>query len=130
MTNNKYLKIMIFLYATIFFFSFVSIAIAEDSITDKPLEITTHQKDNCSLTSKMENTLLIDDEWYIFDNKTEFLDQFDDNSFNALPVTKLIFPSRINITFDTFSHYTEGFPYKSDDKLLKKVVINQKLNEE
>ncbi len=128
-TNFK--KIMIYFCAMSLFLICFSNAIAGDQFESKNTVIVEdHQKDNCSLTSRSEDKFVIDDEHYIFNSQTEISFLYEDNSSIKIEINKIEFPSNVDITYQTFSHYTELMPYNTDDKLLTKIIINQILSKE
>ncbi len=130
MVNYKHLHILILFCTAILLFSFSSIAIAEESIAEKNLDITTHQKDHCILTSRLEDKFLIDDEWYFFDSMTEIFKQLEeDGQLSIIKIIEIEFPSSIDITYQIFPNYFELLPYTPGDKLLKKIIINQEIKE-
>ncbi|MCP4116025.1 MAG: hypothetical protein GY737_11590 [Desulfobacteraceae bacterium] len=119
------------LYCLLLILSCFHVAIAEERTYDpsQSLIILDHKLSNAHLTEITEDLLIIDGAPYRTDDKTQFLTRLKSGGLKSIPMDSISLPCRVTINYQTFSVYTEAFPYHGDERLLVRVVVKIERNQ-
>ncbi|MCP4116028.1 MAG: hypothetical protein GY737_11605 [Desulfobacteraceae bacterium] len=119
------------LYCLLLILSCCHGAIADESNHDpsQSLVIRDHEQSNARLTEITENLIIIDGIPYRTNYNTKFRTRLKSGGLKTITMDTIPLPCRVNTVYQTFSVYTEEFPYHADERLLVRVVVIKATNQ-
>jgi hypothetical protein len=128
--NKKYWPISIFAWLLIFIFFTPILAPAGDAHLDvgNKLKIKEKTLNNLILTKFVENLALIDGSSYIFTSNTKFTSKERHGQIHLIKINeinKIMLPCLVDITYRTYSVYTESSPFYPGDRVLTSLFIKK-----
>ena len=92
--------------------------------TARSLKIEEHTLWNVQLTNIKEDNIFINGKRYVFTDHSKFKKEADSGTYD-IKLNEITPPCLADITFKTFSVYTEAMPYNPDDRLLVEVIVKK-----
>ena len=128
--HKKYQSASIFSWLLIFILFTPTLILAGETHFDpnSKLEIKKQTINNLTLTQFIENQALINGSPYIFTSNTEFTKKNKHGQtirFKINEINKIMLPCLVDITYRTYSVYTESSPFYPEDKVLTSLFIKK-----
>ena len=93
---------------------------AGDSIIVDEIELK-----NMHLSEISENIMIIDEEDYIVTDRTKYYKKDKYNRVITIKIREIVPPSLVDITYNTYSVYTEALHFRPGERVLSSVVVKE-----
>ena len=80
---------------------------------------------NMHLSEISENIMIIDEEDYIVTDRTKYYKKDKYNRLITIKIREIVTPCLVDITYNTYSVYTEELPFRLSDRVLSSVVVKE-----
>ncbi len=77
------------------------------------------------LSEISENIMIIDEEDYIVTDRTKYYKKDKNNRVRTIKIREIVPPCLVDITYNTYSVYTEELPFRPGDRVLSSVVVRE-----
>lgn len=93
---------------------------AGDSLIVDEIEL-----ENMHLSEISENIMIIDEEDYIVTDRTKYCKKDRYNKIRTVKIGEIVTPCLVDITYNTYSVYSEELPFHPGDRVLSSVVVRE-----
>ena len=127
---KKYQSASIFSWLLIFILFTTTMVLAGETYSnpDNKLKIKKQTISNLTLTKFVENQALINGSPYIFTSNTKFTKKNKRGQITSVKINeidKIMLPCLVDITYRTYSVYTESFPFYPEDRVLTSLFVKK-----